>query len=133
MNQQEQWVSIWMELDSKGYSRLAYVRPVWGCGTLGVLHPQTIGAKMADMVTLKCEIGLHEWQRPAQRGRKPKNCPDHQPPKQEKQFKVLRPTEDGEGVIELESNRTTAEDRVDNLMMMLKSRSALLSQQKDKW
>lgn len=28
---------------------------------------------------LYCEAGKHDWSRPAQRGAKPKNCPDHQP------------------------------------------------------
>lgn len=29
--------------------------------------------------TLYCTIGKHEWKRDKQRGKKPKNCPDHQP------------------------------------------------------
>ena len=29
------------------------------------------------MKTLHCEAGNHEWQRPAQRGRIPINCPEH--------------------------------------------------------
>lgn len=29
------------------------------------------------MRTLYCEAGDHEWERPAQRGRTPINCPDH--------------------------------------------------------
>jgi hypothetical protein len=34
---------------------------------------------MADTDTLFCEAGQHEWQREKKRGKKPKNCPDHQP------------------------------------------------------
>lgn len=30
------------------------------------------------MTTLHCEIGNHSWERESQRGRPPKNCPDHQ-------------------------------------------------------
>lgn len=29
------------------------------------------------MKTLWCEAGQHEWERPAQRGRVPHNCPEH--------------------------------------------------------
>ena len=29
--------------------------------------------------TLHCEIGNHDWLAPIQRGRPPKNCPDHKP------------------------------------------------------
>ena len=36
------------------------------------------------MAVLHCEIGNHLWTRDAQRGRPPKNCPEHQPPKEEK-------------------------------------------------
>ena len=31
------------------------------------------------MPTLHCELGNHDWEREAKRGRVPKNCPDHQP------------------------------------------------------
>jgi hypothetical protein len=31
------------------------------------------------MPTLHCETGNHNWDRPSQRGRKPKNCPEHKP------------------------------------------------------
>lgn len=30
-----------------------------------------------DVQTLYCEDGQHEWSRPPQRGKKPRNCPDH--------------------------------------------------------
>src|SRR5215207_6155699 len=30
-------------------------------------------------VTLYCEIGEHEWERPSQRGKRPKSCPEHKP------------------------------------------------------
>jgi hypothetical protein len=30
-----------------------------------------------NMKTLYCQAGEHEWQRPAQRGRTPLNCPEH--------------------------------------------------------
>lgn len=37
------------------------------------------GAKLHCMktVTLYCEAGKHEWDRPSQRGRRPINCPEH--------------------------------------------------------
>lgn len=38
-------------------------------------------------VQLHCEIGNHSWTREVQRGKKPKNCPDHQPVKNE--IKIL--------------------------------------------
>lgn len=31
------------------------------------------------MQTFTCETGGHEWERPSQRGRPPRNCPDHTP------------------------------------------------------
>lgn len=34
---------------------------------------------MAETVTLWCELGEHHWERPRKRGRKPINCPEHQP------------------------------------------------------
>lgn len=34
---------------------------------------------MSKTVTLHCQAGNHSWERPAQRGRKPLNCPEHQP------------------------------------------------------
>jgi len=33
------------------------------------------------MKTLHCEAGNHAWERPSQRGRVPKNCPEHSEPK----------------------------------------------------
>lgn len=33
---------------------------------------------MPESMTLRCEAG-HDWQRPSQRGRPPRFCPDHQP------------------------------------------------------
>lgn len=30
-------------------------------------------------VTLWCETGKHNWERPSQRGRRPVNCPEHTP------------------------------------------------------
>lgn len=33
---------------------------------------------MPSMVELWCEAGAHTWERKSRRGRKPKNCPDHQ-------------------------------------------------------
>lgn len=33
-------------------------------------------------VTLWCALGQHEWERPRQRGKKPLNCPEHQPVKE---------------------------------------------------
>ena len=32
---------------------------------------------MTKTITLHCEAGKHEWQRPAQKGRAPFNCPEH--------------------------------------------------------
>jgi hypothetical protein len=32
---------------------------------------------MAEMVELHCEFGDHNWQRPKQKGARPKNCPEH--------------------------------------------------------
>lgn len=37
---------------------------------------------MPKMMALTCEVGGHEWQRPAQRGRPPRFCPKHLPSKQ---------------------------------------------------
>lgn len=34
---------------------------------------------MAEFVTLHCELGDHDWERPKARGARPKNCPNHQP------------------------------------------------------
>lgn len=34
---------------------------------------------MADTVELYCQAGEHRWNRPKQRGKRPKNCPDHAP------------------------------------------------------
>lgn len=34
---------------------------------------------MPETRTLHCALGDHSWERPAQRGRVPANCPDHQP------------------------------------------------------
>lgn len=34
---------------------------------------------MPKMVELYCQAGEHKWERPSQRGRRPINCPDHQP------------------------------------------------------
>jgi hypothetical protein len=42
-------------------------------------HLYDPSAAPPGMVTLYCELGKHEWQRAAKRGRKPTNCPDHQP------------------------------------------------------
>lgn len=30
-----------------------------------------------NLITLHCESGDHPWERPSQRGRKPRNCPTH--------------------------------------------------------
>jgi hypothetical protein len=43
---------------------------------------------MADLETLHCKRGDHEWNRPKKRGKKPTNCPDHTPVKE-----VLDPEE----------------------------------------
>jgi hypothetical protein len=40
-------------------------------------------------VTLWCQNGKHEWQRESQRGRKPFNCPAHQPVEEPKPVKTV--------------------------------------------
>lgn len=45
------------------------------------------------MPTLYCEAGKHEWERPAQRGRKPLNCPEHAAPKPTTDGPKLSPEE----------------------------------------
>lgn len=42
---------------------------------------------------LRCELGEHNWERPAQRGKPPKNCPEHQPAKPEPSERKPRNTE----------------------------------------
>lgn len=32
---------------------------------------------MSDTVTLHCQEGNHDWERPKQRGKRPFNCPEH--------------------------------------------------------
>jgi hypothetical protein len=48
------------------------------------------------MPILHCELGNHSWDRPSQRGRVPKNCPDHQPIKHD--IKILTFSETKESV-----------------------------------
>jgi hypothetical protein len=48
---------------------------------------------MPGTMKLRCEAGNHDWERTAQRGRPPRNCPEHQPAKIEKPRKLSEPTE----------------------------------------
>jgi hypothetical protein len=61
------------------------------------------------MRTLWCEAGQHEWQRPAQRGRQPINCPDH--------FEVV----------------TTNSDKIDGLEKARLARVSKKNQEEEIW
>jgi hypothetical protein len=43
---------------------------------------------MSKTIELHCELGNHEWSRESQRGRRPVNCPEHQPVIEETEKKV---------------------------------------------
>ncbi len=42
-------------------------------------------------VTLHCQAGDHDWLRPSQRGRRPLNCPEHQPAPAEREATASAP------------------------------------------
>src|SRR5690606_9367545 len=48
---------------------------------LGKMDKRTKIISLNRTVTLLCQAGQHYWERPAQRGRPPVNCPEHAPEK----------------------------------------------------